>query len=166
MLYPTLVLCPTPQERFGRRTVGAMTTHTQADITPYRRFPGTAREAMETYQRIFGGELQIMSYSSVHTDEELGDLGDKVMHSELLINDRKVLFAADAPGGQLPQKGDDTPLSITGGPAQAEQIREHWEQLAEGGTITLPLEQAPWGATFGQLTDRFGTIWMFNIAAQ
>jgi PhnB protein len=141
-----------------------MTAPTNADITPYRRFPGTAREAMETYQRIFGGELQIMPYSAIHTDDEAGDQGDKVMHAELIINGRKVLFAADAPGGDAPQKGEGTPLSITGGPAQAEQIREHWERLAEGGTIDMPLERAPWEATYGQLTDRFGTIWMFNIA--
>jgi PhnB protein len=28
----------------------------------------------------------------------------------------------------------------------------------------MPLEQAPWGDSFGQLTDRYGTAWMVNIA--
>ena len=36
--------------------------------------------------------------------------------------------------------------------------------LAEGGRIDLPLEKAPWGDYFGQLTDKFGISWMVNIA--
>ncbi len=35
---------------------------------------------------------------------------------------------------------------------------------AEGGQVKEPLLAAPWGDTFGQLTDRFGVAWMFNIA--
>ena len=43
-------------------------------------------------------------------------------------------------------------------------LRRYWDALSEGGTVTLPLEQAPWGDSFGQLTDRFGVNWMVNIA--
>jgi PhnB protein len=27
----------------------------------------------------------------------------------------------------------------------------------------VPLEKAPWGDTFGMLTDKFGTDWLVNI---
>ena len=27
----------------------------------------------------------------------------------------------------------------------------------------MPLDQAPWGDDFGQLTDKFGVHWMVNI---
>ncbi len=43
-------------------------------------------------------------------------------------------------------------------------LRGWWDGLAAGGTVDMPLEQAPWGDHFGQLTDRFGIGWMFNIA--
>ena len=35
-------------------------------------------------------------------------------------------------------------------------------KLAEGGKITMPLEDTFWGAYFGMLTDKFGMHWMFN----
>lgn len=139
---------------------------TNVNITPYRQFPGTAREAMETYQSIFGGELQLMPFSEVHSPEEIGEQGDKIMHAELIINDRAVLFASDILDGYDRQKGEDTPLAITGGAEQVEAIRDHWEKLAAGGTVEMPLETVPWGATYGQLIDRFGTVWMFNIAGE
>ena len=45
-----------------------------------------------------------------------------------------------------------------------EELRGYWEKLAEGGSVTMPLEVAPWGDAFGQLTDKFGVAWMVNIA--
>ena len=38
------------------------------------------------------------------------------------------------------------------------------DAMPDGGTVTMPLEVAPWGDAFGQLTDRFGVSWMVNIA--
>jgi uncharacterized glyoxalase superfamily protein PhnB len=38
--------------------------------------------------------------------------------------------------------------------------------LADGAGITVPLEAAPWGATFGMLTDKFGVSWLVNIGPQ
>lgn len=45
-------------------------------------------------------------------------------------------------------------------------LRGYWDQLCEGGTVTVPLERAPWGDTFGMGTDKFGIAWMVNITAQ
>ncbi len=39
-----------------------------------------------------------------------------------------------------------------------------WEGLAEGATVIEPLTKAPWGDTFGMLTDRFGVTWLVNIS--
>ncbi len=47
----------------------------------------------------------------------------------------------------------------------ADGLRAWWDALAEGGTITMPLNAAPWGDSYGQLVDRFGIEWMVNIAA-
>ena len=45
------------------------------------------------------------------------------------------------------------------------QLRGYFEKLAEGGSVTMPLEEAPWGDTFGMCTDRFGISWLVNVAA-
>ena len=44
-------------------------------------------------------------------------------------------------------------------------LRDWFDRLAEGGEIKEQLLAAPWGDSFGQLTDKFGVAWMFNIAA-
>jgi len=46
------------------------------------------------------------------------------------------------------------------------ELRGYFEKLSSGGMITMPLEKAPWGDTFGMLTDQFGISWMVNIAGQ
>jgi PhnB protein len=33
-----------------------------------------------------------------------------------------------------------------------------------GGTVTMPLEKAPWGDTLGMWTDKFGVSRLVNIA--
>ena len=60
-----------------------------------------------------------------------------------------------SPNGTISLSGDET-----------EELRGYFEKLAEGGQIAVPLEQAPWGDYFGQLTDRYGVSWMVNIAGQ
>jgi len=37
-------------------------------------------------------------------------------------------------------------------------------KLADGGTITMPLQETFWGSYFGMYTDRFGINWIFNFA--
>lgn len=135
----------------------------RADLTPYRQFNGNAREALEFYQSVFGGELQMRPFSTVHSPEEVGDAGDQIMHAELRIDGHKLLFASDIPPGMQRIKGEDTPLSLTGGPELEEELRGYWEKLSAEGTITMPLEAVPWGAVYGAVEDKFGTHWMFNI---
>lgn len=135
----------------------------KADLTPYRQFNGNAKEAMEFYQSVFGGELQMMPFSAVHSEEEVDGDGDKIMHAELRIDGKKFLFAADIPHMMQRMKGEDTPLSLTGDAELETELRGYWDKLAEGAKITMPLESVPWGAIYGALEDRFGTHWMFNI---
>lgn len=51
--------------------------------------------------------------------------------------------------------GDDEP-----------RLRGYFEKLAGGGTVAEPLAVAPWGDSFGMLTDRFGVAWLVNIAGK
>ena len=44
-----------------------------------------------------------------------------------------------------------------------DDLRDHWEKLVRGGTVTMPLEKQMWGDEFGMCTDRFGIPWLVNI---
>ena len=58
--------------------------------------------------------------------------------------------------------GSNISVSLSGD-AEGE-LRGYWDGLAAGGTVTVPLEKAPWGDTFGMLVDRFGIPWLVNIS--
>ena len=44
------------------------------------------------------------------------------------------------------------------------ELRRYWDGLSAGGTVSVPLERAPWGDTFGMCVGQFGVPWMVNIA--
>lgn len=134
-------------------------------LTPYLSFDGNAREAMEFYNGVFGGELSILTFADGMGEKD-PDLGQKVMHSSLFIERGLHLMGSDSGGGYPVAPNGTTSLSSDGSTGQDSQtLQGWWDKLSEGATITMPLEQAPWGDSFGQLTDKFGVSWMFNISA-
>ena len=45
-----------------------------------------------------------------------------------------------------------------------EELRGYYDRLSAGGTVTMPLNKAIWGDTFGMLIDKFGVSWLVNIS--
>jgi PhnB protein len=130
-------------------------------LNPYLNFKTTARQAMEFYKSVFGGELTLMTYGEggmAHNPAEK----DKIMHGQLVAPNGFWLMGADTPDGMPFQPGTNMTVSLSGD--EEKQLRAYWDKLAAGGSITVPLEKAPWGDTFGMLTDKFGTPWMVNIS--
>ena len=132
-------------------------------LNPYLSFRDNAREAMTFYESVFGGELEVSTFADFRASADPSEQ-DKIMHSQLETPDGLVLMAADTPDGMeyRPQAGVSVSLS---GDDEA-RLRGYWDRLSEGGTVTMPFEKAPWGATFGMCVDRFGTSWMVNATAQ
>jgi PhnB protein len=132
-------------------------------LNPYLSFRDNAREAMTFYQSVLGGELTVSTFADFHASDNPAEQ-DKTMHSQLETPDGLVLMAADTPEGMeyRPQAGVSVSLS---GDDEA-TLRSYWERLSAGGTVTMPFEKAPWGATFGMCVDRFGTSWMVNAGAE
>ena len=132
-------------------------------LNPYLNFQDSAREAMTFYHSVLGGELTISTFGDFHASDDPTEQ-DKVMHSQLETPDGLVLMAADTPNAMeyRPQAGVSVSLS---GDDEA-QLRGYWDQLSEGGSVTVPFEKAPWGDTFGMCVDRFGTNWMVNASGQ
>jgi PhnB protein len=129
-------------------------------LNPYLNFKDTAREAMEFYQQVFGGEL------TIHTFGEYGDpdapIANLVMHGMLETPNGFTLMAADTPPGMDHMPSLAMSVSLSGD--DAELLRGYWEQLSAGGEVSVPLEAQMWGDSFGAVVDRFGTPWMVNIA--
>ena len=71
-------------------------------------------------------------------------------------------MASDAPPGMPLDQGGSISVSLSGDDETT--LRGYWNGLAAGGQVTVPLEKAPWGDTFGMLTDKFGIAWLVNIS--
>jgi PhnB protein len=86
------------------------------------------------------------------------------MHSQLDTPGGLTLMAADTPNGQDLDSGGNIAISLSG--EDESELRGYFEGLSAGGTVQVPFEQAPWGDTFGMLTDKFGISWMVNALGE
>lgn len=132
-----------------------------AVLNLYLNFRGQAREAMDFYREAFGGELNRSTFGEFQMPGVDPAEADLIMHSQLTTPAGFTLMVSDAPSS-MPGEITNGTVSISGD--EADELRGYWDKLADGGQVHMPLEQAPWGDWFGQLTDKFGVDWMVNIA--
>ena len=130
-------------------------------LNPYISFRDTAKQAMEFYKTVFGGELNLSSFADFQASDDPAEK-DKIMHGQLTTPNGLVLMGADTPNRMDYNAGDNFSISLSGD--DEAELRGYWDKLAVDGTITQPLEKAPWGDSFGMLRDRFGVSWLVNIA--
>ena len=129
-------------------------------LNPYLSFRDNAREAMDFYQSVFGGEITRSTFGEFHASDDPAEQ-DKVMHSMLETPGGLTLMAADTPRGMDLDAGNNITVSLSG--EDEAELRGYWDKLAAGGSVAVPLEKAPWGDTFGMCADKFGVNWMVNI---
>lgn len=135
----------------------------QTRLNAYLSFKDNTRQAMEFYQSVLGGKLDMTTFKDGGTPLAAGE-EDKIMHAMLTTDGGMVFMASDTPNSMDYVAGSNFSLSLSGD--NESELRGYWDKLSEGGTVTMPLEKAPWGDTFGMLTDKFGIQWMVDIAPQ
>lgn len=128
----------------------------QSKLDPYISFKDNARAAMEFYKTVFGGNLTMNTFQEFHAGDS-----DLIMHAMLEAENGIRFMAADTPSEMEYSQGANISMSLSG--EDEAELRGFWRKLSDGATITMPLEKAPWGDTFGMLTDKFGINWMVNI---
>jgi PhnB protein len=134
---------------------------TRQYLRPYINFQSRAREAMEFYQRVLGGTLQMFA-AGERGQPRPAEPGDRVMYAQLEAGGL-VIVASDGHPSYPATAGDHIGLQI-GGTDEA-WLRVAFDGLADGGQVKMPLTKQPWG-TSGWLTDRFGINWNVNIEAR
>jgi PhnB protein len=130
-------------------------------LNPYLHFNGDARQALEFYTSVFGGELTLTTF---------GDFGgtstadaDRIMHGQLEAEAGYTLMGSDIPSEMGTQEMAGFAVSLSGDDGDA--LRGYWEKLSAGGTVTMPLAKQAWGDEFGMCDDSFGVSWLVNISA-
>lgn len=132
-------------------------------LNPYLSFERNAREAMEFYQEVFGGTLDVSTFDQFPgMTQDPGD-GALVMHAQLSTPDGLTLMASDTPAGMTYAAPAGISVSISGD--DAAKLQSWWDALSDGGTVTMPYDTPPWGGRFGMLRDRYGIDWMVALDA-
>lgn len=128
-------------------------------LNPYLSFAGNARQAMEFYEQVFGGNLTLSTFGEMGAQEQ----PNGIMHSQLATSKGYTIMASDTPDGQPPQQGNNMTISLSGD--DSDELHRYWQKLSAGGNVMMPLEKQAWGDEFGMLTDKFGVPWMVNISS-
>ncbi|MCP3424788.1 VOC family protein [Rothia sp. AR01] len=134
-----------------------------SSIATYIALPGTTAEAMEHWHEVLGGELEVIRYGDMDLQGmPFAPDPQSVAHATLTLPGGVIS------GGDAMDDGNDYPLTGTAysllytaeGPEEARTLFQKF--LDAGGTVGMPLEQAPWGGWYGTVFDRFGVMWAFS----
>jgi len=131
-------------------------------LNPYIARDGDARDMMEFYEQVLGGELTLQTFGE--SPMPVPDSHkDKLMHAALIAGRVEIMASDTPPDMQLSSTHSNISLSLIG--KDEAVLKKIFDQLADGGKVTMPLEKQFWGDVFGMVDDKFGNHWMVNIEA-
>jgi PhnB protein len=127
-------------------------------MVPYLHFPGNARAVLEYYADVFGGSVTANTFAEFGRTD-----GDPEWIAHGFLKESPVeLFAADAGEGEESLSVKGLMFSLLG-TAEPVVLQRWFGRLAEGGTIVDDLQRREWGASDGQVIDRFGMLWLIGF---
>jgi PhnB protein len=129
-------------------------------LVPYLHFNGDCEEALTTYQKILGGEINVVNRYDNPAMNAPEEYKNKILHASYSFGGNTILASDTMPGKSLTRGTGDVSLSISvSSPEEGQKI---FDQLLEGGKLHFPFKRQFWGAWHGNFTDRFGIHWMVN----
>jgi len=145
--------------------------------TTHLNFRGTARQALEFYGSVFGGDVTLATYGDFGMPADAPG-ADKVVFGQVENAEGLRLMAYDVPGaaadsaetaGTTTRENGVTVTDRTFFQSlrtdSLDELTGYWDALADGATIVEPLAASAWSPGFGMLTDRFGVTWVLDVRA-
>jgi uncharacterized glyoxalase superfamily protein PhnB/uncharacterized protein YndB with AHSA1/START domain len=138
-------------------------------VCTYLNFPGNTEEAFLFYRRVFKTEFignGIQRFGDIPAGGDNPPVADSVkkmvLHVELPITGNHILMGTDAPKemGFTLTSGNNMHICVE--PPTREEAKRIFDELAAGGTVTMPLKDMFFGSYFGSLQDKYGINWMIN----
>jgi PhnB protein len=143
--------------------------------TTHLNFTGQAREALEFYASVFGGETTIATYAQLGMPAD-SPHASKVVFGQVVSDDGFRVAAYDVPAQDGPVRTpstqrahgttittEDVFVAVRG--TSLEEVQGHWDALVVGGTVVEAFAPSQWSPGFGMVTDRFGVTWVLDVAA-
>jgi len=126
-------------------------------LAPYLHLPGTAREALSFYAAAFGGHARMFTFEQFGRED---GPPETIAHGEL-VDSPVALFASDTAGDEPSFRSEGLMLSLLG-TAPPATLHAWFDRLAEGGRVVDALQERPWGASDGQVVDKYGVHWLLG----
>lgn len=137
-------------------------------INAYLNFNGNTREAVQFYAKVFGlGEPNLLTFGSMPPNPEHPlppGAEDLIMHANLVIDGSSLMFSDVYPG--MPHERGTNNFSLAYVNKDEAVIRDVFNQLKEGGNVTMELQATPWTSCFGMVTDKFGISWQISLESE
>ncbi|MGN8049264.1 VOC family protein [Curtobacterium sp. 22159] len=133
------------------------------ETTTHLNFDGQAREALDFYAAVFGGEVVAVTYGAMGATEE-PDWADRIVFGQVTTDAGFRIMAFDVWPHQTWDQGTNAFYVFVHGDDAAE-IERAWAALSEGAEVRQPLAPSAWAPLAGQLRDRFGVVWALDVAA-
>ncbi|QCW50883.1 VOC family protein [Nocardioides dongxiaopingii] len=127
---------------------------------------GTAREALEHYRSVFGGELSAFTFRDAGSVTDEAE-ADQVVWGQVVSEAGFHVMAHDVPAARAWEPGV-APYFVSVRGTDADELTGYWERLCAddaGATVVVPLGPAGWAALYGMVTDRFGVTWVLDVLA-
>lgn len=129
-------------------------------LNPYLNFNGNARQALEFYASVFGGDLSLNTFAQYGAADSPD--AERIMHGMLETDAGYTIMGADITGDMEHHPMAGFSVSLSGD--EADSLRGYWEKLSASGTTMMPLQKQVWGDEFGMCVDGFGISWLVNIS--
>ncbi|HTI90148.1 MAG TPA: VOC family protein [Puia sp.] len=129
-------------------------------LIAYMQFKGQCREVLTFYHKCLGGELTLQKVGESPMAAQMSsEEAANILHGSLTKNGAPIIMGSDMMGARL-KPGNSVAFCLNC--SSDEEINEFFEKLSADGQVLTPLHQSFWGSTYGELTDKFGMLWMLN----
>lgn len=133
-------------------------------LVPYIMFNGNCEEALNFYASALNGSIKnLMRYEGT-PGESMTDNKQKIMHANFSAGGFEIMASDTGNGG--PETTGNGPVHLSLDFKTADEEQKVFDELSQGGKVTMPLQDTFWGAKFGMLKDKYGINWMFNCDVQ
>ncbi|MDT0209955.1 VOC family protein [Curtobacterium sp. BRD11] len=133
------------------------------ETTTHLNFDGQAREALDHYASAFGGTVTAATYGQMGASQDPA-WADRIVFGQVSTEAGFRIMAFDVWPDQSYDQGTNACYVFVHGD-DADEVTRYWEALSDGAEVRQPLAPSPWAPLAGQLRDRFGVVWQFDVAA-
>jgi PhnB protein len=139
-----------------------------ATVSTYLNFSRETEAAFNFYKEVFGTDFieGIYRFGEMPPSEDAPPLAEEdknlIMNITLPITGGHLLMGTDAPESMGFKLNPGNNVHISLHLETKEEARRHFDALADGGSVSMPLQDMFWGEHYGSCTDKFGVQWMFH----